>query len=183
MLSEKLMTMISGVITLRKMLRLKLSQPSAPSASRIAASGGAAAMIMKDSRRKNSAAIRQPAAKPSAFVEQTVALDGVADFKLHHRHAGQFAFQPGAGQMFVEGLADGVDDLIQPVALDHLRVQRQHHQCQLAVFRNQLAADDLVRHHLTHKRLVLGALRQGRREQRRGGYCRSPGAGAPRTAR
>jgi hypothetical protein len=65
MLSEKLMTMMSGVITFRNMLRRKSSQPSAPSASRMAASGGAAAMIMNDTRRKNRIAIRQPAMKPS----------------------------------------------------------------------------------------------------------------------
>ena len=67
MLSEKLITMMSGVITFKKILRLKSSQPSVPSASRIAASGGAAAMIMNARRRKNSAAIRQPARKPSAL--------------------------------------------------------------------------------------------------------------------
>ena len=59
------MTMISGVITLRNMLSRKSSQPSEPSASRMAASGGPAAMIMNDTRRKNITAIRQPAMKPS----------------------------------------------------------------------------------------------------------------------
>ena len=67
MLSEKLITMISGVITLRNMLSLKSSQPSAPSASRMAASGGAAAMIMNETRRKKITAIRQPTTKPSAL--------------------------------------------------------------------------------------------------------------------
>ena len=67
MLSEKLITMMSGVITLRKMLRRKSSQPSAPSASRIAVSGGPAAITMNDTRRKNTMAIRQPATKPSAL--------------------------------------------------------------------------------------------------------------------
>ena len=64
MLSEKLITMMSGVITLRNMLRLKFSQPNAPSDSRMAISGGAAAMIMNETRRKKAIAIRQPAAKP-----------------------------------------------------------------------------------------------------------------------
>ena len=41
MLSEKLITMISGVMTLRNMLSRKPSQPSAPSANTIAISGGA----------------------------------------------------------------------------------------------------------------------------------------------
>ncbi len=67
MLSEKLMTMMSGVITLRNMLRRKSSQPSVPSASTMAISGGAAAMTMNDTRRKNTMAIRQPAAKPKAL--------------------------------------------------------------------------------------------------------------------
>ena len=64
MLSEKLMTMMSGVITFRNVLSLKSSQPSVPSASRIAISGGPAAIIMKEIRRKNTIAIRQPAANP-----------------------------------------------------------------------------------------------------------------------
>jgi len=38
--SEKLITMISAVITFRNILRLKLAQPSTPSASRIAISAG-----------------------------------------------------------------------------------------------------------------------------------------------
>ena len=89
MLSEKLMTMISGVITFRNMLSWKPSQPSAPSDSRMAASGGAAAMIMKETRRKNRMAIRQPAARPERVVDDAVALQRLADFELHHRHAGQ----------------------------------------------------------------------------------------------
>ena len=95
MLSEKLITMMSGVITLRNMLRLKLSQPSAPSDSRIAISGGAAAMIMNEMRRKNAIAIRQPASEADGVVEQRVALDGVADLELHGRHAGELHRQPG----------------------------------------------------------------------------------------
>ena len=67
MLSEKLITMISGVITFRNMLRRKSSQPSAPSASRIAISGGAAATIMNETRRKNRMAMTQPARKPRAL--------------------------------------------------------------------------------------------------------------------
>ena len=48
MQSEKLITMISGVITLRNMLRLKSGQPRTPSDSRIAISGGKAAMTMNE---------------------------------------------------------------------------------------------------------------------------------------
>ena len=65
--SEKEMTMMSGVITLRNMFSRKSSQPSVPSASRMAISGGPAATTMKDTRRKNRMAIRQPAAKPTAL--------------------------------------------------------------------------------------------------------------------
>ena len=65
--SAKLMTMMSGVITLRNILSWKPSQPSAPSASRMAMSGGPAAMIMKETRRKKMMAMRQPAAKPKAL--------------------------------------------------------------------------------------------------------------------
>ena len=62
--SEKEITMMSGVITLRKMLRRKSSQPSAPTEIRMATSGGAAAPSMKEMRLKNRMAMRQPATKP-----------------------------------------------------------------------------------------------------------------------
>ena len=61
------MTMISGVMTFRNMLRRKSNQPSAPSDHRIAISGGPAAMTMNEKRRKKTTAIRQPAAKPMAL--------------------------------------------------------------------------------------------------------------------
>ena len=95
MLSEKLITMISGVITLRNMLRLKLSQPSAPSDNRIAISGGAAAMIMNEMRRKNSDRDQAARGEANGVVKQRIALDGVADLELHGRHAGQLHRKPG----------------------------------------------------------------------------------------
>ena len=58
---------MSGVITFRNMFSRKSSQPSVPSASRIAMSGGPAATTMKDRRRKNRIAMRQPAANPTAL--------------------------------------------------------------------------------------------------------------------
>src|SRR5262245_36856709 len=67
MLSEKLMTMISGVITFRNIFKLKPNHPSAPSARRMAMSGGPAAIIMNDTRRKNMIAMRQPTTKPSVL--------------------------------------------------------------------------------------------------------------------
>ena len=56
--------MISGVITFRNMLRLKLAQPSTPSASRIAIIGGNAATTMNDHLRKKMIAMMQPARIP-----------------------------------------------------------------------------------------------------------------------
>ena len=67
MLSEKLITMMSGVITLRNMLRRNPSQPRAPSAKTMASSGRPAATIISVRRRKNSAAITPPSAKPTAL--------------------------------------------------------------------------------------------------------------------
>ncbi|MGY3648188.1 hypothetical protein ACVWW2_003479 [Bradyrhizobium sp. LM4.3] len=58
------MTMMSGVITFRNMLRLKLAQPSAPSASRIAIIGGNAAATMNETLRKKMMAMTQPARMP-----------------------------------------------------------------------------------------------------------------------
>ena len=65
--SEKLITMMSGVMMFRNMFSRKSIQPSAPSASRMAISGGPAATIMNDTRRKNRIAIRHPAPKPTAL--------------------------------------------------------------------------------------------------------------------
>ncbi len=62
--SEKLITMISGVITFRNILRLKLAQPRPPSASTIAMIGGNAATTMNDILRKKMMAMMQPARMP-----------------------------------------------------------------------------------------------------------------------
>ncbi len=62
--SEKLITMMSGVITFRNMLRLKPAQPRLPSASRIAMIGGNAATTMNDILRKKMIAMMQPARMP-----------------------------------------------------------------------------------------------------------------------
>ena len=62
--SEKLITMMSGVITFRNMLRLKPAQPRPPSASRIAMIGGNAATTMNDILRKKMIAMMQPARMP-----------------------------------------------------------------------------------------------------------------------
>ena len=144
MLSEKLMTMMSGVITFRKVLSLKSSQPSVPSARRIAISGGPAAIIMKDMRRKNTIAIRQPGRKPDAVVKQLVALDGIADFKAHDGHAGKLDLEPGSLQILSGCLADGGDNLRVAFAVRHGWIERDDHESELAILREQLAPDDLV---------------------------------------
>ena len=67
MLSEKLITMISGVMRLRNRLRRNPSHPKAPNAKTIAISGGAAATTMRERRRKNRMAIAQPSRRPTAL--------------------------------------------------------------------------------------------------------------------
>src|SRR5882762_8274122 len=62
--SEKLITMISGVITFKNILRLKLAHPRPPSASKIAIIGGKAATTMNDILRKKMIAMMQPARMP-----------------------------------------------------------------------------------------------------------------------
>src|ERR1700688_65775 len=135
MLSEKLITMISGVMTLRNMLRRKSNQPSAPSASTMAISGGPAPMIMNDSRRKNRMAISAPAAKPNALLDQPIALHRIADLKLHHRHPGEARRQPCTGEVVVDCLLNLADDVAQATAGDDLRIKREHDQRQPAVLR------------------------------------------------
>ena len=86
--SEKLITMISGVITFKNMLRLKLAHPSA-----------AERQHDRDDRREGGddherylaeEDDRDDAAGQNAedVVGQPVALHRVADFELHHRNAG-----------------------------------------------------------------------------------------------
>ena len=62
--------------------------------------------------------------------------------------------------------------LVELVAGDHLRIERQHDQRQRAVLRQQLAADDLVVFDRLDELVVVGALRQLGREQRRGQLAR-----------
>ena len=81
--------MMSGVITFRNMLRLKLAQPRPPSASRIAMIGGKAATTMNDILRKKMIAMMQPATNAEDVVGQPVALDRVADLELHDGNAGE----------------------------------------------------------------------------------------------
>ena len=137
--------MMSGVITLRNMLRRKSSQPSAPSANRIAISGGAG----RDDHERHAPEEqdRDQAAGDEAdgVVDQPVALDRVADLELHHRHAGELGGQPGAGEILRHRLADFADDSrCRPLPLDDGGIERQDDQRERAVLRQELAADDLV---------------------------------------
>ncbi len=65
----------------------------------------------------------------------------------------------------MHGLADLADRVTEPLALGHGLVERDDHQGQLAVLRQELAADDLVRLDALDQRIVGGALRKVRREQ------------------
>ena len=105
-----------------------------------------AAMIMKETRRKKTMAIRQPATKPMRVVDEPVALDGIADLELHDRHAGQLALRPvpaRSSSMVLRMSSTTVGELSLSTSVG---IERQNDQRQLAVVREQLAADDLVAH-------------------------------------
>ena len=128
--------MMSGVITLRNMLSRKSSQPSAPSASRMASSGGAAAMIMKETRRKNRMAMRQPREKAERVVDDAVALDRVADLELHDRHAGELGRQVRSRRDPRPSSCGFRRRRRRSLLLvDDFGIERQHDQRQLAVVR------------------------------------------------
>ena len=52
-----------------------------------------------------------------SVVDQPVALHGVADLELHHRHAGKLGVEPGSGEILFHRLADLADDVVQALAL------------------------------------------------------------------
>ena len=64
MLSAKPITMISGVMTLRKRLRRNPSQPSSPKDHTTASTGGNAATSINETRRKKMAAMIAPNIRP-----------------------------------------------------------------------------------------------------------------------
>ena len=105
-------------------------------------------------------------------VDQAVALDRVADLELHDRDARQLSGEPGIGEIRGHDLADFVDRLFQAIVADDRRLQRKHDQRQRAVFGQELAADDLVGFDGFDEVVVVGALRQVGREQRRGQFAR-----------
>ena len=77
------------------------------------------------------------------------------------------AFSPLPLEVVLHQLADVADGLAELVARDHVRLERQHDQRQRAVFGQQLAADDLVAFDGLDELVVVGALGQFGREQRR----------------
>src|ERR1700733_6330948 len=105
-------------------------------------------------------------------VGQTVALDRVADFELHHRNAGQFNVQAGVPEVLLHQLSDVADGFGELVARNHLRFKREHDQRQRAVFRQQFAANEFVRFHRFDELVVVGSLRQFGRKQRRWEFTR-----------
>ncbi len=101
------------------------------------------------------------------IVGEPIPLDRVADLKLHHRHAGELHVEPGVAEVLLHQVADVGNGLGQLVGSDHLRIEREHDQRQGAVFRQQLAADDLVVLYGLDELVVRVALWQLSREQRR----------------
>ena len=89
MLSEKLITMISGVITFRNMLSSKPSQPSAPSDSRMASQRRRRRHDHEGDAAEEQDGDGAAGEQAERIVDDAVALQRLADFELHHRHAGQ----------------------------------------------------------------------------------------------
>ena len=161
MLSEKLITMMSGVITLRNMLRRKPSHPSAPSAKTIARSGGAGGDQHQRQAAEEKSRDRASERETDGVVEDTVALEGVADFELHDRHARQLRREAGPLQVFLHRPADVVHNRLELAAVDDGGFERKDRDGEPAVVREQLAADDLVGLHLVDERMVGAPFRQG----------------------
>ena len=170
--SEKLITMISGVITLRNMLRLK----SRPAKDAERQQNGEQRRERRHDHERHLAEEqdRDQASRQDAgnVVDQAVAFDRVADFELHDRNARQVLAQPGIGEIRGHDFADFADGFFQPVVADNRRLQREHDQRQRAVFRQQLAADDLVGFDGLDELVIVGALRQVGGKQRRGQLAR-----------
>ncbi len=106
MLSEKLITMISGVITLRNMLSRKSSQPSAPSANRMATQRRPGGDDHEGDAPEEQDGDEAAGDEAGDVVDQPVALDRGADLKLHDRNAGEFGLEAGAGEIVRHRLAD-----------------------------------------------------------------------------
>ena len=159
--------MMSGVITLRNMLRLK----SGPAETAEREQDRDDRRERRDDHERYLAEEddRDDAAGQNAedVVGQPVALDRVADLELHDRNAGQLRVEPAAGEIVGHDLPDIGDHLGEAVAGDDRRFERQHHQRQRAVLGQQLAANDLVGLNGLDEFVVGRAFRQFGGEQRR----------------
>jgi hypothetical protein len=94
-------------------------------------------------------------------------IDRIAYLELHHRHAGELRRQPGGAEIVLHRLADLGDRGVEALATDDLGIEREHHQRQRAVLRQQLAADDLVGEHALLQGVIGRPGRQFLGEQRR----------------
>jgi hypothetical protein len=101
------------------------------------------------------------------IVDDAVALDGIVDLELHHRHAGELRLQAGAGEILRHSLADLGDDAGRFRALGDVGLQRQHDQSEFAVRRDQLAVDEFVGADLLDEVGVGLAVRQRLGKERR----------------
>ena len=177
MQSEKLITMMSGVITLRNMLSLKPNQPSVPSASRIAikrrAGGDHHERHAPEEHDRDQAAGEEAEAVVDAAgrARPRCAVRAGSPARRSARPSRPNPRDPR------DRLADLADDVPRACALDDLRIEREHHEREPPVVRQQFAADDLVRRHALDQLLIGGAGRQGLGEQRRrnlAGFRRLP---------
>ncbi len=86
---------------------------------------------------------------------------------MHDRYPGETGREPGAGQIIVDCFLNVGYDVAQTAAHDDIWIKREDDQCQLAVLRQQLTADDLVVHHALDQPVIFCALGQLLRKQRR----------------
>src|SRR6185436_5565127 len=108
--------------------------------------------------------------KTERVVDQSVALDRIADLQLHHWYARALGLQTAAFQIRFHRLTDRPDRRPQFVGRRRRRLECEHHQRKLAVVRQHLALDDLVRRHTLDQCLIVGTFRQriwkeGRRDR------------------
>ncbi len=85
-----------------------------------------------------------PCPEADRIVEEPVTLDRVMDFELHHGHARQLALEARSIEIVVHGLADFGDRLRRVGACRDVGIERQDHQGEVAIVRQELAPDDVV---------------------------------------
>ena len=105
MLSEKLMTMMSGVITLRKIFRLKFSQPERAERKKNRHQWWSRGDDHERHPPKEQNGDHTADRKTKRVVDQPVALDCVTNFQLHNWNADSSALRPVPAMLFLQ-LAD-----------------------------------------------------------------------------